>query len=79
MFWGHITVIWVLVLYGCFSFHVYLHLLLHHDRDLGGDSWGLDSDKVFHRVGDTGNFGIDPIPSKDRAKVIDTDTDTFYL
>ena len=32
-------------------------------------------------VGDTATFGIDPIPSKYRASIADTDTDTdiFYL
>ena len=34
-------------------------------------------------VGDTGNFGIDLIPSKYRASIADadadTDTDTFYM
>ena len=30
-------------------------------------------------VGDTANFGIDPIPSKYRASIADTDTDTFNL
>ena len=28
-------------------------------------------------VGDTANFGIDPIPTKYRASIADTDTDTF--
>jgi len=30
-------------------------------------------------VGDTAKFGIDPIPSKYRASIADTDIDTFYL
>ena len=32
-------------------------------------------------MGDTANFGIDPIPSKYRAIIADTDNDTnsFYL
>ena len=30
-------------------------------------------------VGDTANFGIDPIPSNYRVSIADTDTDTFYL
>ena len=30
-------------------------------------------------MGDTANFGIDLIPSKYRASIVDTDTDTFYL
>ena len=29
-------------------------------------------------LGDTANFGIDPIPSKYRAGTADTNTDTFY-
>ena len=47
IFWVCIYVIWVLVAYGWFSVHVYLHLLLHHDRDRGGDWWGQGSEEMY--------------------------------
>ena len=47
LFWVRIYVIWVLVFYGWFSVHIYLHLLLHHDWDPGGDWWGLGSEAKY--------------------------------
>ncbi len=41
----------------------------------------LDTTEKTHLVGvcDTANFGIDPIPSKYRASIADTDFDICHL
>ena len=55
------------------SWHTRTQVFRSADRNKAGVKLSLPG------VGDTANFGIDPIPSKYRASIAHTDTDTFNL
>ncbi len=59
----------------------FIWITLTHNICFGCDLLHLKVDISSFLLGvcDTANFGIDPIPSKYRASIADTDSDTCHL